>query len=359
MSNDKSLTAKFSEQEAIDFKKDVEWLSGNISKIKQEVAKRIVGQKNMVHVSLATILAGGNVSLIGKPGLAKTLFVNTLAEATNAEADRIQFTPDTMPSDITGYEMLDPETKKLEFVEGPAFTDLLLADEINRGSPRTQSALLEAMQENQVTVNGKPRSLGELFHVLATQNPIEQEGTNPLPEAQLDRFLSQVDLPYPTAEEEMIIADMDDHIDIEGVVSREDLIKMEAIVRKARTVFDPEVKQFAVNLVRSLRPESEEFDVKDVNDSVSFGPGPRASQALVKMATAQALMRGDLMASIDDIKSLALPVLKHRMALNKSIVMTSDSTEDELKAALITDMVDYVDQQRGNAPVAKSSLIPR
>ena len=356
MGIDSSLTSAFGETEALAFKEDVKWLKDSIQKVKSEVGKRIVGQKEMVHLSIATVLAGGNVSLIGKPGLAKTLFVNTLAEATGIKSDRIQFTPDTMPSDITGYEMLDAIEKVLKFVEGPAFTELLLADEINRGSPRTQSSLLEAMQEKQVTVNGTPRSLGELFHVLATQNPIEQEGTNPLPEAQLDRFLTQVDLPYPTAEEEMIIADMDDFIEVNAVISRDDLIRMERLVKQARKVFDPEVKQFAVNLVRSLRPESEEFDLKEVNDSVGFGPGPRASQALIKMATAQALMDGRLVASIDDIKELAIPVLKHRMALDKQFVMTQNGTEDALKIDLINKMVDHVDGLRGKKPVPSADL---
>lgn len=356
MGIDSSLTSVFGETEAVAFKEDVKWLSETVSKVKSEVGKRIVGQKEMVHLSIATVLAGGNASLVGKPGLAKTLFVNTFAEVSGINSDRIQFTPDTMPSDITGYEILDPIEKVLKFVEGPAFTNLLLADEINRGSPRTQSALLEAMQEKQVTVNGKARSLGEVFHVLATQNPIEQEGTNPLPEAQLDRFLTQVDLPYPTAEEEMIIADMDDFIPVETVTSLEDLAKMERIVKQARKVFDPEVKKFAVALVRSLRPESEEFDVEDVKKSVSFGPGPRASQALIKMATAQALMDGRLVASIDDVKELALPVLKHRMALDKGYVMTQEGSEDDLKASLITKMVDHVDAQRGNKPVPSAQL---
>jgi MoxR-like ATPase len=270
----------------------------------------------VVELTMATILAGGHALLIGAPGLAKTKLVETTARALGLDWGRVQFTPDLMPSDILGSEILDEsaEGRSFRFVKGPIFTSLLMADEINRASPRTQSALLQAMQERHVTVAGASYDLPKPFHVLATQNPIEQEGTYPLPEAQLDRFLLKVDVDYPDAETERRIlvetTGLQDQV-VRPVLNAEKLIALQTLVRRMPV---PEtVLEAIIRLVRSARPE--QSDHAQVKKRVDWGPSPRAGQALMLAARSRALLRGRLAPSLDDIEALAEPALGHRMAL--------------------------------------------
>jgi MoxR-like ATPase len=292
--------------------------SSLLSTAKAEIEKIIIGQSAVVENTLATLACGGHVLLIGVPGLAKTLLVDTTAHVMGLESARVQCTPDLMPADILGSEILDEDAKgkrAFRFVKGPVFTQLLMADEINRASPRTQSALLQAMQEKTVSAGGQTHTLPEPFHVLATQNPIEQEGTYPLPEAQLDRFMMQVDVYYPdeAAERAIIMATTTgEAAKAKTVMKADDLLNIQALVREmpiGETVVDAILK-----LVRSARPNEEAPDF--VNEFVSWAPGPRASQALMLATRARALMDGRSAPSIDDVRALAVPVLQHRMALN-------------------------------------------
>ena len=276
----------------------------------------IFGQGAVVEEALATVLSGGHGLLVGVPGLAKTKLVETLAVVLGLDSQRIQFTPDLMPSDILGSEVLDetPDHKRaFRFVQGPVFTQLLMADEINRASPRTQSALLQAMQENHVTVAGQRYDLPRPFHVLATQNPLEQEGTYPLPEAQLDRFLMQIDVAYPDrdAERRILLDTTGDTVSkAKQALTVDDLAQAQRLVRRlpvGETVLDA-----ILDLVRSARPG--EGDAAIVRH-VAWGPGPRAAQALMLATRARALLDGRLAPSISDVVALAEPVLKHRMAL--------------------------------------------
>ncbi len=280
----------------------------------------IFGQEEVVDLTLITLLAGGHGLLVGVPGLAKTKLVETLGIVLGLDARRIQFTPDLMPSDILGSEILDEgadRRRSFRFVKGPVFAQLLMADEINRASPRTQSALLQAMQEHHVSVGGERYDLPQPFHVLATQNPIEQEGTYPLPEAQLDRFLLEIDVGYPDREAERRIL-----IETTGVEDRrpvaamtaEGLINAQRLVR--RLPVGESVVDAILDLVRSARPESERFE--GVTDKLLWGPGPRASQALMLAVRARALIEGRVAPSVADVAALAEPVLKHRMALTFS-----------------------------------------
>jgi MoxR-like ATPase len=288
-----------------------------LAQVRAEIGKVVFGQERVVELVLSTILAGGHALLIGAPGLAKTKLVETTARALGLDWGRVQFTPDLMPSDILGSEILD-ETggggRAFRFVKGPIFTSLLMADEINRASPRTQSALLQAMQERHVTVAGASHDLPKPFHVLATQNPIEQEGTYPLPEAQLDRFLLKVDVDYPDAETERRIlvetTGMGDAV-VRPVLDAEKLIAMQSLVRRMPV---PEtVLEAILRLIRSARPE--QTDHPQVKKRVDWGPSPRAGQALMLAARSRALLRGRLAPSLDDIEALAEPALGHRMAL--------------------------------------------
>ena len=276
----------------------------------------IFGQDKVVDLSLVTILAGGHGLLVGVPGLAKTKLVETLGIVLGLDARRVQFTPDLMPSDILGSEVLDEAAdrrRSFRFVKGPIFAQLLMADEINRASPRTQSALLQAMQENHVSVAGERHDLPRPFHVLATQNPIEQEGTYPLPEAQLDRFLLEIDIGYPdrTAERRILIetTGADEHRP-QTVMNAEVLLNAQRLMR--RLPVGDSVVEAILDLVRTGRPED---GPRDITDKLLWGPGPRASQALMLAVRARALLEGRLAPSIDDVITLAEPVLKHRMAL--------------------------------------------
>jgi MoxR-like ATPase len=288
--------------------------------LKAQIARRIIGQTEVVDNLLAALLAGGHALLVGVPGLAKTLLVQTVAQALDLSFSRVQFTPDLMPSDITGTELLEEDhatgRRIFKFIEGPIFANVVLADEINRAPPKTQAALLQAMQEHAVTTAGQTRALPEPFFVLATQNPIEQEGTYPLPEAQLDRFMFELRVPYPSrAEEERIVeaTTTDVETTIQRVLSAEQLMTLQHLVR--RIPAPPTVVKYAVELARSTRPDAAEA-TPDVKKYVSWGAGPRASQYLVLGAKARAAMDGRAIPDLDDVKSVALSVLRHRVVVN-------------------------------------------
>ena len=288
-----------------------------IAKVRQVVGRVIFGQEKVVDETLVTLLAGGHALLIGVPGLAKTRLVETLGTVLGLADKRVQFTPDLMPADILGSEVLeeaDSGRRTFRFIPGPVFCQLLMADEVNRASPRTQSALLQAMQEQFVTIAGQHHPLPRPFHVLATQNPLEQEGTYPLPEAQLDRFLLQIDVDYPDreAERRMLIATTGtEEASIEAVMDGEQLIATQQLIRHIPV--GESVVEAILTLVRNGRPE--DSDLPGIREQVAWGPGPRASQAMMLAAKARALLDGRLAPSIDDVLALARPVLRHRMAL--------------------------------------------
>lgn len=288
-----------------------------MAKVRAEIGKAVFGQERVVELVLATLLAGGHALLVGAPGLAKTKLVETTARALGLEWGRVQFTPDLMPSDILGSEILDETAsgRSFRFVKGPIFTSLLMADEINRASPRTQSALLQAMQERHVTVAGASYDLPKPFHVLATQNPIEQEGTYPLPEAQLDRFLLKIDVNYPDADtERKILTDTTgvQEVVVQPVLDAQKLIAIQTLVR--RMPVPEQVVNKILSLIRSARPE--QTSNAQVKKRVDWGPSPRAGQALMLAARSRALLRGRFAPSLDDVEALAEPALGHRMALS-------------------------------------------
>ena len=291
-------------------------LQDSFARIRSQIAQVIVGQDKTVEQLLIAMLAGGHCLLEGVPGLAKTLMVRTLAQAMDLQFHRIQFTPDLMPADITGTDIIQQSesgSRQLVFAKGPVFTQILLADEINRTPPKTQAALLEAMQEHSVTVGGKTYQLAEPFFVLATQNPIEQEGTYSLPEAQRDRFLFQTNVDYPTRDQESEIIERTTGTpvgQITPVVTGQDIIRFQKIVRLVPL---PEyVKQFVLDVVRALRPKEPDA-MKWVPQCVQWGPGPRACQQIVMAGKARALLHGRLHVTLDDIEELAKPVLRHRI----------------------------------------------
>ncbi len=308
-----------------------------LSAVKASIAKAVFGLEEVVEQSLATLLAGGHGLLVGAPGLAKTRLVHTLAVVTGLDDKRVQFTPDLMPADILGSEVLEQdETGKraFRFLPGPVFCRLLMADEINRASPRTQAALLQAMQEGFVTVGGERHDLPKPFHVLATQNPIEQEGTYPLPEAQLDRFMMQIDVPYPERDDERKILLATTGLDepaAEAVLDVDELTALQRLVR-AMPVGE-ETLNAILSLVASARPD--DGGDEQVRDGVAWGPGPRAGQALMLACRARALLQGRLAPSTADVAALAAPVLKHRMALTfaaRADGLTLDRLIDRLAA---------------------------
>lgn len=288
-----------------------------LAKARTEVGKIIFGQESVVERTIVSVLSGGHVLLVGAPGLAKTKLVETLGLVLGLSSNRIQFTPDLMPADILGSEVMDVDKdgkRKFRFISGPIFTQLLMADEINRASPRTQSALLQAMQEHHVTIAGQRHDMPKPFHVLATQNPLEQEGTYPLPEAQLDRFLMQVDVPYPSDEaERRILLETTGEAEKapSAILSTQSLTDIQDLIRAMPISED--VVNAILQLVRSARPGHGD---KKIDDAISWGPGPRAGQALMLCARARALYDGRLSPSIDDVAELAHPVLQHRMALS-------------------------------------------
>jgi MoxR-like ATPase len=299
---------------------EIETLGTRIASARTQIARAIHGQQQVVDQTLITLLSGGHVLLVGVPGLGKSKLVETLATVMGLASKRVQFTPDLMPADILGSEVLDEGEggrRHFRFVPGPVFCQLLMADEINRASPRTQSALLQAMQEQRVAIGGVEHPLPRPFHVLATQNPIEQEGTYPLPEAQLDRFLLEIQVTYPdlAAERAMLIATTGSTEDKPAqALSAEDLMAAQSLIRRVpvgETVVDA-----ILDLVRNGRPESSEDET--IRRHVAWGPGPRAAQALMLACRARALLDNRLAPSIDDVAALAPPVLRHRMALNFS-----------------------------------------
>ena len=295
----------------------IEAAGERIQRIQKAAAAVIFGQEQVIERTLITILSGGHALLIGVPGLAKTLLVETLGKVLGLDAKRIQFTPDLMPSDIIGAELLEDSAagrRHFRFVKGPIFAQLLMADEINRASPKTQSALLQAMQEHHVTVAGQRHDVPTPFHVLATQNPLEQEGSYPLPEAQLDRFLLQIDVSYPDqgAERRMLFATTGtDERRIEQILTGQELLGIQRLVRQLPV--PDKVVEAILKLTRSARPGTGAG--QDTDRFVAWGPGPRASQALMLAVRAKALIDGRLAPSVDDVIQLAEPVLKHRMAL--------------------------------------------
>ncbi|MCX6174337.1 MAG: MoxR family ATPase [Ignavibacteriales bacterium] len=300
----------------------VEQLAYSVKQIKQEIAKVIIGQHQIVNDLLVSLLARGHCLLVGVPGLAKTLLIKTLSEVLDLKFNRIQFTPDLMPSDITGTEIIDedPVTKKriFRFIQGPVFANIILADEINRTPPKTQSALLEAMQEHKVTAAGVTRTLEEPFFVLATQNPIEQEGTYPLPEAQLDRFMFNLWLDYPSFKEEIEIiksTTSDYKPELKKVLSSYELINFQNLIKRVPVAEN--VIEFAVNFVNNTRPTTNNQHVF-IKEHVAWGAGPRASQYLILAAKTKAVMEGRFTPSIDDVKEFLTPVLRHRIIPNFS-----------------------------------------
>ncbi len=300
--------------------------------LRNEIEKRIVGQHDVVEGLLTSLLANGHALLVGVPGLAKTLLISTLAEALDLEFSRIQFTPDLMPTDITGTEVIEEDRstgrRVFRFVRGPIFANVVLADEINRTPPKTQAALLQAMQEREVTAAGETLTLDPPFFVLATQNPIEQEGTYPLPEAQLDRFMLELVIGYPSKDEEEEIAMRttgEEQSQIRPVVSASELIELQHLVR--RVPAPPSLVSYAVRLARATRPGERETSPV-ASKYVSWGAGPRASQFLVLGAKARAAVRGDAIPSFDDVRALAPAVLAHRVVLNFEAEADGRNTRD-------------------------------
>ena len=287
--------------------------------ILEEVHKIIVGQAGVIDLILIALLSKGHCLLVGVPGLAKTLLIRTLARVLQLDFNRIQFTPDLMPSDITGTDILDDTTegrRSFRFIRGPIFSQILLADEINRTSPKTQAALLQAMQELHVTAGGQSHYLKPPFFVLATQNPVEQEGTYPLPEAQLDRFMFEVGVSYPSlAEEKEIVAQTTSNYDpqLEEIMNNDQILSFQELVRRVPAA--PYVVEYAVSLARASRPDDETAP-DFVRQYVEWGAGPRASQFLILGARARALLRGRYAATIEDVRALAEPVLRHRILVN-------------------------------------------
>ena len=306
---------------AEDLVAEIEALEEKLAQAKTAITRRFIGQERVVELTLTSLLCGGHGLLIGLPGLGKTRLVETVSTVMGLNGNRVQFTPDLMPADILGSEVLETGadgSRAFKFIQGPIFCQLLMADEINRASPRTQSALLQAMQEKVVTVAGETRKLDAPFHVLATQNPIEQEGTYPLPEAQLDRFLVQIDVQYPdrATEKDILLATTGaEEAEAYGVFTADELIAAQKLLRRM-PVGDAMVEMI-LDLVRAFRPHDELAGAR-VKDTVAWGPGPRAAQALMLTVRARALLEGRLAPAPEDVINMARPVLTHRMALTFS-----------------------------------------
>ncbi len=328
------------DKELMEIKQEVETLTAKLSDLKDEIGKVIVGQGDTVEQLLIALLAGGHVLLEGVPGLAKTLMVKTLAQTVDLEFKRIQFTPDLMPSDIIGTEILeeDPTTGRhfFEFHKGPIFANIILADEINRTPPKTQAALLEAMQEFEVTYSGKTYAMDRPFFILATQNPIEQSGTFPLPEAQLDRFLLYIKIGYPSASEENEILKNTTgsaQAAVKKILTGEDIVRLQQMVREVH--ISDELIHAVGSLVRATRPETTANAY--AKEWVVWGAGPRAGQAMILTAKARALLQGRLSVTPNDIEQVALPVLRHRILVNfkaEAEGITSEAVSRELLASI-------------------------
>jgi MoxR-like ATPase len=309
----------------------IEAVEEKLAEAKGSITRRFIGQEQVVDLTLSALLCGGHGVLIGLPGLGKPRLVDTRSTVMGLHGNRIQFTPDLMPADILGSEVLETDAdgkRSFRFVPGPVFCQLLMADEINRASPRTQSALLQAMQEKHITAAGEDRVLGAPFHVLATQNPIEQEGTYPLPEAQLDRFLVQIDVTYPDrqTERDILLATTGVSEDeAHRVFSATELLDAQELLR--RMPVGDSVVEAILDLVRAFRPGDDSADER-VKQTVAWGPGPRAAQALMLTVRARAMLQGRLAPSIEDVRAMAKPVLSHRMALNFAARARGDSLAD-------------------------------
>ncbi|HEY9449496.1 MAG TPA: MoxR family ATPase [Gemmatimonadaceae bacterium] len=327
-----------------------ESLMGAVGALREQVGKRIVGQAAVVDEVIMALLAGGHALLVGVPGLAKTLLIKSVAEAMHLDFRRIQFTPDLVPSDITGTELLDEDPtsgrRSFRFVRGPIFANIVLADEINRAPPRTQAALLEAMQEHRVTAAGETMRLPEPFFVLATQNPIEQEGTYPLPEAQLDRFLFAIRIDYPKLDEEISILRATtgrDNVKIEATVSASDALALQGLVRDV--MVSDVILRYVAELVRSTRPKEKNLPER-VRKYIRWGAGPRAGQALVLGAKAWALLGGRVAVTPADVQRVALPVLRHRILPNFAAEAEGVTSEE-----LVSDVLAHVPAPRSDIRV--------
>ncbi|MEE2708476.1 MAG: MoxR family ATPase [Gemmatimonadota bacterium] len=322
----------------------VEELKAARDKIEGEISKVIIGQHEVIEQLLTVLLSNGHCLLIGVPGLAKTLLINTLAQTLDLGFNRIQFTPDLMPSDITGNEILEEDKstghREFKFIQGPIFANVILADEVNRTPPKTQAALLQAMQEHQVTVAGDSMKLDEPFFVLATQNPIEQEGTYPLPEAQLDRFMFSIYIDYPTRDEEVDIVKSTtggQQQDLNHVVSGKEISELQQLVR--RVPVTDHVVEYAVSLARKTRPVEEDAP-QFIKDWVNWGAGPRASQYLILGAKARAVLHGSYTPSPADVRAMALPVLRHRIVTNFNADADGVTSQD-----IISQLVDELTKE--------------
>ncbi|MDE0471978.1 MAG: MoxR family ATPase [Ekhidna sp.] len=308
-------------------------LTGDFKKLESEISSKVIGQSDVVRLLITSLFCNGHSLLVGVPGLAKTLLVQTVSRCLSLNFNRIQFTPDLMPSDIVGAETLDKE-RNLRFIKGPVFSNVILADEINRTPPKTQSALLESMQEGKVTVSGHNYELDKPFFVLATQNPIEQEGTYPLPEAQLDRFMFMIRLDYPSFEDELEVVKLttsDVSNEVNEILSKEKILSYQQLIKKvpvANNVF-----KYAVHLVAKTRPGAEKSS-QLATDYLEWGAGPRASQFLILGAKCNSLISGKYSPDIEDVRSVALPVLRHRIVRNFK-AEAEGLTEDELIKRLL------------------------
>jgi len=308
------------------------------SSLKAEIAKVVIGQDEVVDQILIAVFSKGHAMLVGVPGLAKTLLISTIAQTMELDFSRIQFTPDLMPSDITGTEVIEENKatgqRSLRFVKGPVFANVVLADEINRTPPKTQAAMLEAMQERQVTIGGERHVLPVPFFVLATQNPLEQEGTYPLPEAQLDRFMLQVMVRYPSEEEELEVirrSASKDEVKINAIVNAQQIADVQKIIQ--HTPVPEHVLRYALRLVRSTRVNEQEQAPEIVQDYLAWGAGPRASEALIQAAKAHAMLKGTGLVGIDSVRAVAHPVLRHRLLMNfnaQADQITPDLVVDQL-----------------------------
>jgi len=332
---------------AVDEMAAVEKLQRAYHDMRAELGKVIVGQEAVIEELLIALFCRGHALLVGVPGLAKTLLISTLAKTLGLSFNRIQFTPDLMPSDITGTEVIDEDrttgTRQLRFVRGPVFANMILADEVNRTPPKTQAALLEAMQENQVTAGGKLHRLPQPFFVLATQNPIEQEGTYPLPEAQLDRFMFNINVGYPSEDEEFQIVRLTTagrEINLQHVLSGEDVSQLQDIVRKVPV--GDHVIRYALQFSRLTRRTEADANLPDfVKEFIAWGAGPRASQYLILAGKARALLKGRYHVSTEDIRQVALPVLRHR------IVTNFNAEAEGIKSdAIVKKLMDYIPRQQ-------------
>ena len=309
---------------------NIELVKDSISsykRFKEEISKVIIGQDNVVDQVLMSIFCDGHSLLVGVPGLAKTLLIQTISDCLGLKFNRIQFTPDLMPSDIVGSEILD-NNRSFKFLKGPIFSNIILADEINRTPPKTQAALLEAMQEKSITNSGNTYQLDKPFFVLATQNPIEQEGTYPLPEAQLDRFMFNIKLDYPKYDEEIEIVKRttsENKISLNKIMDASDIIKYQNLIRSVP--INDNVLHYAVSLVNKTRPSIENKDVT-VNEYIEWGAGPRASQYIVLASKCHALLSGKYTPDIEDVKSVAVPVLRHRIVKNYKAESKGMSVDD-------------------------------